>query len=68
MLQSGSPEGTLPRPRAIVPVVLCRVEPWFQNQLKRLLKTPKLHVIDAGLPAVTVGAAEERVAKDRFDV
>jgi len=42
-----------------------RVEPWFQNQLKRLVKTPKLHFIDSGLLAVTVGATEERVAKDR---
>lgn len=42
-----------------------RVEPWFRNQLKRLVKTPKLHFIDSGLLAVTVGATEERVAKDR---
>ena len=42
-----------------------RVEPWFQNQLKRLVKTHKLHFIDSGLLAVTVGATEERVAKDR---
>ena len=42
-----------------------RVEPWFRNQLKRLVKTPKLHFIDSGLLAVTVGATEEAVAKDR---
>jgi uncharacterized protein len=42
-----------------------RAEPWFRNQLKRLVKTPKLHFIDSGLLAVTVGATEERVAKDR---
>ncbi len=42
-----------------------RVEPWFRNQLKRLVKTPKLHFIDSGLLAVTVGATEERVLKDR---
>ena len=42
-----------------------RVEPWFRNQLKRLVKTPKLHFIDSGLLAVTVGATEERIAKDR---
>lgn len=41
------------------------VEPWFRNQLKRLVKTPKLHFIDSGLLAVTVGATEERIAKDR---
>jgi uncharacterized protein len=42
-----------------------RVEPWFRNQLKRLVKTPKLHFIDSGLLAVTAGATEERVTKDR---
>jgi predicted AAA+ superfamily ATPase len=42
-----------------------RVEPWFRNRLKRLVKTPKLHFIDSGLLAVTIGATEERVAKDR---
>ena len=42
-----------------------RVEPWFRNQIKRLVKTPKLHFIDSGLLAVTVGATEERVAKNR---
>jgi predicted AAA+ superfamily ATPase len=42
-----------------------RVEPWFRNQLKRLVKTPKLHFIDSGLLAVTVGATEERIGKDR---
>src|SRR5271155_2992980 len=26
-----------------------RVEPWFRNQLKRLVKTPKLHFLDSGL-------------------
>jgi len=30
-----------------------------------LVKTPKLHFIDSGLLAVTMGATEERVAKDR---
>ena len=42
-----------------------RVEPWFRNQLKRLVKTSKLHFIDSGLLAVSVGATDERVAKDR---
>ena len=42
-----------------------RVEPWFRNQLNRLVKTPKLHFIDSGLLAVTLGATEERVAKNR---
>lgn len=42
-----------------------RVEPWFRNQLKRLVRTPKLHFLDSGLLAVSVGATEERVTRDR---
>jgi predicted AAA+ superfamily ATPase len=41
-----------------------KVEPWFQNQLKRLVKTPKLHFLDSGLGAL-LGATAERMAKDR---
>ena len=26
-----------------------RVQPWFRNELSRLVKTPKLHFIDSGL-------------------
>ena len=42
-----------------------RVEPWFQNRLKRLIKTPKLHFIDSGLLSALLGATPERIAKDR---
>jgi hypothetical protein len=42
-----------------------KVEPWFQNQLKRLVKTPKLHFLDSGLLGSLLGAAAERIAKDR---
>src|SRR5271157_1852230 len=42
-----------------------RVEPWFRNQLKRLVKTPKLHFLDSGLLGALLGASAERVAKDR---
>jgi len=42
-----------------------RLEPWFRNPLKRLIKTPKLHLLDAGLLATLTGATVERVAKDR---
>jgi uncharacterized protein len=42
-----------------------RLEPWFQNRLKRLVKTPKLHFLDAGLLAAVLGATAERIAKDR---
>lgn len=42
-----------------------RLEPWFQNQLNRLIKTPKLHFLDSGLLATLLGATAERIAKDR---
>ena len=42
-----------------------RVEPWFRNQLKRLVKTPKLHFLDSGLLGALLGATAERIAKDR---
>jgi uncharacterized protein len=42
-----------------------RVEPWFRNPLKRLIKTSKLHFIDSGLLSALLGATHERVAKDR---
>jgi predicted AAA+ superfamily ATPase len=42
-----------------------RVEPWFRNSLKRLIKTPKLHFIDPGLLAMLSGATPERLARDR---
>jgi uncharacterized protein len=42
-----------------------RVEPWFRNQLKRLVKTPKLHFLDSGLLGASLGASPERVASDR---
>jgi predicted AAA+ superfamily ATPase len=42
-----------------------KVEPWFQNQLKRLVKTPKLHFLDSGLLGALLGATAEWIAKDR---
>ena len=42
-----------------------RVEPWFRNQLKRLVKTPKLHFLDSGLLAALLGATAERIARER---
>lgn len=42
-----------------------RIEPWFRNHLKRLVKTPKLHFLDSGLLATLFGATPERIAKDR---
>jgi len=42
-----------------------RLEPWFRNRLKRLVKTPKLHVLDSGLLAALVGATAGRIVRDR---
>ncbi len=42
-----------------------RVSPWFRNELKRLIKTPKLHFVDSGLLAALLGSTAEQIAKDR---
>jgi predicted AAA+ superfamily ATPase len=42
-----------------------RVQPWFRNELRRLVKTPKLHFLDSGLLAALLGVTQERVAADR---
>lgn len=42
-----------------------RVEPWFNNRLSRLLKTPKLHFLDSGLLCALLGATAERIAANR---
>lgn len=42
-----------------------RVEPWFRNHLKRLVRTPKLHFLDSGLLASLLGATPQRIAADR---
>lgn len=45
--------------------LLHRLEPWFHNDLKRLVKTPKLHFLDSGLLAALQGITTERLAADR---
>lgn len=42
-----------------------RLEPWFRNRLKRLIKTSKLHFLDSGLLGALLGVTAERVARDR---
>jgi len=42
-----------------------RVSPWFRNELKRLIKTPKLHFLDSGLLAALLGLTSDQIAKDR---
>lgn len=45
--------------------IVRRVEPWLRNRMKRLVKTPKLHFLDSGLLAATLGASAASIAKDR---
>ena len=45
--------------------LLCTLQPWFSNALKRLTKTPKLHFLDAGLLAALRDITPDRVRKDK---
>lgn len=42
------------------------LQPWFTNELKRLVKTPKLHFLDSGLLAALRGVNASRLARDRM--
>lgn len=42
-----------------------RLRPWFRNELKRLVRTPKLHFLDSGLLAAVRGCGLERLRRDR---
>ena len=39
--------------------------PWHSNALKRLVKSPKLHFLDAGLLAAVKGLTPDRLSRDR---
>lgn len=39
--------------------------PWFNNRIKRLVKSPKLHFVDPGLLAALRDLSPDRVARDR---
>ncbi len=41
------------------------VRPWFRNELKRLVKTPKLHFLDAGLLGVLQRQTLDKLTADR---
>ena len=45
--------------------LLKRVEFWARNQLKRVIKTPKLQFIDAGLLATLLDLGADEVQRDR---
>lgn len=42
-----------------------RVAPWAHKALQRIVKTPKLHFIDAGLLAASMGVTAAAIARDR---
>jgi predicted AAA+ superfamily ATPase len=48
--------------------LLRRLLPWYRNEAKRLIKTPKLHFIDSGLSAMLSGLVAEdwNTRRDRF--
>ncbi len=41
------------------------LRPWFTNQLKRLVKSPKLHFLDSGLLAAMQGVLPETLERDK---
>jgi uncharacterized protein len=45
-----------------------RLQPWHRNEAKRLIKTPKVHVVDSGLAATLAGltAGDWSTQRDRF--
>ena len=45
--------------------LLERLDPWHSNRLKRLVKTPKLHIGDTGLACALLGADPEMLRADR---
>lgn len=42
-----------------------KLPPWHHNNLKRLIKTPKLHVVDTGLAAAVLGLSAQAIHADR---
>ena len=49
-------------------VLLRRLPAWHRNETKRLVKTPKIHLLDSGLAATLAGleAADWTTRRDRF--
>ena len=45
--------------------LLERLDPWHSNRLKRLVKTPKLHIGDTGLACALLGADPDTLRADR---
>lgn len=45
--------------------LLERLQPWHRNRLSRLVKTPKLHVVDTGLACAVLNLDAAALASDR---
>ncbi len=45
--------------------MIATLQPWYNNALKRIVKTPKLHFLDSGLLATVRGLTFDRVRADR---
>ena len=45
--------------------LLRQIRPWFSNRLSRLIKSPKLHLVDSGLLATLRDATTANLATDR---
>ncbi len=45
--------------------LVSRLPPWFRSNLKRLVKTPKLHFIDSGLLSALRGQTASRIQQQR---
>ena len=45
--------------------LLEELQPWYSNRLRRLIKTPKLHIGDTGLACALLGVNAEALGADR---
>jgi hypothetical protein len=64
---AGVPHTTLTRYLALLETVFLvhRLPAWSPNLGKRLVKAPKLHVVDSGLACHLIGAEAHRLSEDR---
>jgi len=64
---AGLPHSTLTRYLALLETVFLvhRLQAWSPNLGKRLVKAPKLHLVDTGLACHLLGADAQRLAEDR---
>ncbi len=45
-----------------------RIRPWFRNNLKRLMKKPKLHFLDSGVLATILNVSEKKILANRGQI